>query len=190
MNSSFLFIFRYMPKSGVADIATPVLVFSRNHHPVFHHGCTKSVGGSLSFIVCRLFDDGHSDWCDVINRSHFCVPSKRNGSLFSFYLLTRWLQSDWPGTEHSNGQALGHFQLSLKRGSGAFLQDTSFTPPNSILFTSVTLVHNCQIKHKDFHWSHLPITRLWYWFNNQNICLFNVSYSQIIPKIRVLLPNP
>ena len=34
---------------------------------------TNSVGGflfstsSLAFIICRLFDDGHSDWCEVIS---------------------------------------------------------------------------------------------------------------------------
>ena len=155
LNSSFLFIFRYMPESGIADIATPVLVFSRNSHTVFHSGCTKcekwkwsrsavsnslqlvdySLPGSsfhgifqarilewvaisfsnqectpfLSFIICRLFDDGHSDWCEVINRYHFLIPSKRNGSLFSFCLLARWLWSDWPGTENSDGHVLGHF---------------------------------------------------------------------------------
>ena len=26
---------------------------------------------SPTFIVCRHFDDGHSDWCDVIARCHF-----------------------------------------------------------------------------------------------------------------------
>ena len=26
---------------------------------------------SPTFIVCRLFDDGHSDWCEVI--SHICI---------------------------------------------------------------------------------------------------------------------
>ena len=29
---------------------------------------------SLAFIVCRLFDDGHSDWCEVISHCSFdCI---------------------------------------------------------------------------------------------------------------------
>ena len=27
--------------------------------------------GSLAFIICRLFDDGHSDWCEVISHCDF-----------------------------------------------------------------------------------------------------------------------
>ena len=33
---------------------------------------------SPAFIVCRLFDDGHSEWCEVISRSfdlHFLIMS-------------------------------------------------------------------------------------------------------------------
>ena len=38
---------------------------------------TKSVGGSLysttspEFVICRLFNDGHSDWCDVVPHYSF-----------------------------------------------------------------------------------------------------------------------
>ena len=87
-----------MPKSGIADIATLVLVFSRNHHTVFHSGCTKSVGGSLSFNICRLFDDGHSDWCEVINRYHFWLPQKEMAALSPFTF--------WQGGYKVIGQAL------------------------------------------------------------------------------------
>ena len=29
---------------------------------------------SPAFIVCRLFDDGHSDWCEVISHCSFDLP--------------------------------------------------------------------------------------------------------------------
>ena len=57
-----------------------VTIFSlRRLHTVFHRGCTNyltpnSAGGSfsphshqhLSFTICRLFGDGHSDWSEVM----------------------------------------------------------------------------------------------------------------------------
>ena len=33
---------------------------------------------SLAFIVCRLFDDGHSDWCEVIAHCGFELHFSNN----------------------------------------------------------------------------------------------------------------
>ena len=33
---------------------------------------------SPSFIVCRLFEDGHSDWCEVISHCHFDLHFSNN----------------------------------------------------------------------------------------------------------------
>ena len=57
-----VFIFSgYMPWVGLLHhICNSTFNFWRNLH--FHIFSTPS----LAFIVCRLFEDGHSDWCDVI----------------------------------------------------------------------------------------------------------------------------
>ena len=50
----------------------------RNLHIIFHSGCInlhrqeqfkKFPSSTLSpaFIVCRFFDDGHSDWCEALS---------------------------------------------------------------------------------------------------------------------------
>ena len=51
--------------------------FLRNRHNVFHSGCINlhshhSLGGfpfstpSPAFVICSLFNDGHSDQCEVV----------------------------------------------------------------------------------------------------------------------------
>ena len=78
----------YMPKSGVAgSYGSPMYSFLRYFHTVLHvvvpaYIPTNSAGRfpfsipPPAFVICRLINDGHSDWCEVISHSrfdlHFC----------------------------------------------------------------------------------------------------------------------
>ena len=81
---SILVSLGYMPRSGIyGSYAGFTSHFLRNLHIIFHSGCInlhshqqcKSVPFSPhqlpAFIICRLFDDDHSDWCEVISHCGF-----------------------------------------------------------------------------------------------------------------------
>ena len=42
---------------------------------------------SPAFIVCRLFDDGHSDWCEVVSHCSFDLHFSSNGEELKCLLM-------------------------------------------------------------------------------------------------------
>ena len=92
-----------MPGSGIVGSDGR---FLRSLHTVFHGGLYQFTfpptvqQGSLfstpspAFIVCRLFDDGHSDQCEVISHYSFDLHFSNNERcLASFHVLVSYLSS-------------------------------------------------------------------------------------------------
>ena len=70
-------------------------------------GGSLSPTPSLAFIVCRLSDDGHSDWCEVV--SYFGWVVKNLPSVGDLGFLPEWRRRPWQPTPvfltgESNGQ--------------------------------------------------------------------------------------
>ena len=74
-------------RSGIAESYGGFIPsFLRNLHIIFHSGCYQFTFPSTvpfstpspAFIVCRLFDDRHSDWCEVISHCSFDLHFSNN----------------------------------------------------------------------------------------------------------------
>ena len=79
----------YMTRSGIAgSYGGFIPSLFRNLHAIFHSGCINlpSLQESLRVlfslralsIVCRFFDDGHSDLCEVITHCSFDLHFSNN----------------------------------------------------------------------------------------------------------------
>ena len=56
-----------------ASIMFSIVAAHISFPPTVQEGCLFFVP-SPAFVNCRLFNDGHSDWCEVISRNSDCIP--------------------------------------------------------------------------------------------------------------------
>ena len=75
----------YMPRNRIAgSYGGFIPSFLRTLHTIFHsgyiniHSHQKSIPFSLAFMVCSLFDDGHSGQCEVTSHSSFDLHFSNN----------------------------------------------------------------------------------------------------------------
>ena len=80
----------YMPRSGIAGhMVVLFLVFKESPYclpqwlyqftfPPTVQECSLFSTPSPAFTVCRLFDDGHCDWCEVISQCRFDLHFSNN----------------------------------------------------------------------------------------------------------------